>query len=116
VIARLAQVVHDVERRAGRPHREVEQVSFFHAAGVFRGRLGTAPGSVARSPSSSKNPLILFAETIIRAAGVEAADGTDFAKNEVRLPFVDDYRTKCIVPRSSFRLILEAVTRLGLAA
>jgi hypothetical protein len=32
------------------------------------------------------------------------------------LPFVDDYRTKCIVPRPSFRLILEAVTRLGLAA
>jgi hypothetical protein len=29
---------------------------------------------------------------------------------------VDDYRTRCIVPRSSFRLILEAVMRLGLAA
>jgi hypothetical protein len=32
------------------------------------------------------------------------------------LPFVDDYRTKCIVPRPSFRLRLEQVMRLGLAA
>jgi hypothetical protein len=28
------------------------------------------------------------------------------------LPFVDDYRTKCIVPGPSFRLILESATRL----
>jgi hypothetical protein len=32
------------------------------------------------------------------------------------LPFVDVYRTKCVVPRHSFRLRLEQVTRLGLAA
>ena len=31
------------------------------------------------------------------------------------VPFVDDYRTKCIGPRPSFRLILEEVQRLELA-
>jgi hypothetical protein len=35
--------------------------------------------------------------------------------NDMRLPFVDYYRTKCVMPRSSFRVMLEEVTRLDLA-
>jgi hypothetical protein len=35
---------------------------------------------------------------------------------QIWLPFMDVYRTKCIVPRPSFRLRLEQVARLGLAA
>ncbi len=31
------------------------------------------------------------------------------------LPFVDYYRTKCVMPKSSFRVMLEAITRLDLA-
>jgi hypothetical protein len=108
--------MHDVERRAGRPPP--------------RGRAGQLLPCRRRVPRPTrdcawkcgtltvefKEPFDTFAETIINAAGVEVADGTEFAKNEIWLPFVDNYRTKCIVPRYSFRLILEAVTRLRLAA
>ena len=60
-----------------------------------------------------KEPFDILAETVHQAT---QAEGAEKAKNEIWLPFVDDYRTKCIVPRSSFRLLLDAVTRLGLAA
>ena len=63
-----------------------------------------------------KEPFDMLAETVDAAARVEAAAGMESARNEVWLPFVDDYRTKCIVPKSSFRLRLEQVTRLELAA
>jgi hypothetical protein len=45
-----------------------------------------------------------------------AAFVSEYPADFIGIRIVDDYRTKCIVPRSSFRLMLEAVTRLGLAA
>jgi hypothetical protein len=63
-----------------------------------------------------KEPFDLLAETVEAATRVEATQGVASIRNEVWLPFVDDYRTKCAVPRPSFRLQLEEVTRLGLAA
>lgn len=63
-----------------------------------------------------KEPFDMLAETALAAARVEAAEGTDSVKNEIWLPFVDDYRTKCMVPMPDFRPRLEQVTRLGPAA
>jgi hypothetical protein len=61
-------------------------------------------------------PFDMLAKTVEAAIRVEAAEGIESVKNEVWLPFVDDYRTKCFVPRPSFRLMLEQVTRLELVA
>ena len=61
-------------------------------------------------------PFDLLAEIVATAERVETAEGTASATNEIWLPFVDVYRTKCAIPSPSFRLRLEHVTRLGLAA
>jgi len=63
-----------------------------------------------------KEAFDLLAETVEAATRVEATLRAASAKNEIWLPFVDVYRTKFIVPTPSFRLRLEQVTRLGLAA
>ena len=63
-----------------------------------------------------KEPFDLLAQTIEAATRVKATEEATLARNEVWLPFVDVYRTKCVVPKPSFRLRLEQVTRLGFAA
>lgn len=63
-----------------------------------------------------KEPFDLLAETVEATTQVEAAQGAVSARNQIWLPFVDVYRTKCVVPKPSFRLRLEQITRLGLAA
>lgn len=58
----------------------------------------------------------MLAETVTAAARIEIAEGVEMAKKQIWLPFVDAYRTKCIVPIPSFRLRLEQITKLELAA
>lgn len=63
-----------------------------------------------------KEPSDMLAETVAAAARVEATCGSEIAQKEIWLAFVDDYRTKCIVPQPRFRLIMESLARLGRAA
>jgi len=63
-----------------------------------------------------KEPFDLLAETVAAAARVEAAEGAEMAQKQIWLPFVDDYRTRCIAPKPSFRIILESATHPGWAA
>jgi hypothetical protein len=58
-------------------------------------------------------PFDLVSENVEAAEWVETPEDTASAANEIWLPFVDVYRTKCVVPEPSFRLRLEQVTRLG---
>jgi hypothetical protein len=48
-------------------------------------------------------------ESTSAARAVESADRT-------KTPFVDDYRTKCYAPEGPFRLMLDQISRLELAA
>jgi len=61
-------------------------------------------------------PFDLLTEDWKVAAQVEAAKAVLLVRKEIWLPFADVYQTKCAVPGRSFRVQLERVARLGLAA
>jgi hypothetical protein len=63
-----------------------------------------------------RNPFDLLAQTVEAVTRVKGTERAGSARNEVWLPFVDVYRTMHVVPRPSFRMLLEQVTHLGLAA
>jgi hypothetical protein len=55
-------------------------------------------------------PLDLSVKTVNTFSLAAEARGSEAAPKKIWLPFVDDYRTRCIVPSLSFRLILESAT------
>jgi site-specific DNA recombinase len=63
-----------------------------------------------------RQPFDLIAEATANAKLASGAGTQNIAEHPVWLPFVDDYRTRCIVPGPSFRLILESTIQLGLPA
>jgi hypothetical protein len=63
-----------------------------------------------------RQPFDLLAETTAIAAQATAGNRPDLAKTEIWLPFLDTYRTMCMVPETDFRRILEDVRQFRIAA
>ncbi len=58
----------------------------------------------------------LLAETAAIASRAEAGEAAKSAKTEIWLPFLNAYRTMCLVPDPDFRLVLEEMRDARLAA
>jgi hypothetical protein len=77
------------------------------------GSWGSATRSILDTPHGGANDARVIAVRILDEVG---RLGSEFTTLEGWLPFVDDYRTKCIVPGPSFQLILESAMQHGLPA
>jgi hypothetical protein len=63
-----------------------------------------------------RQPFDLLAQTTDIATRAETSFGSNSAKSEIWLPFLDTYRTMCRVPEPAFRQTLEDIRELRFAA